>query len=85
MGRDEKYMIFGFLLLLISLVAFIWGIASGGWILIPPAVIVMFMGVLYVRIRQARVGRNRNDVTLFPSHAGRARTRGVKNSRTEDF
>jgi len=86
MGREEKYMLFGFVLLFIGVVAVIWGIVSGSWILLPPAAIVLFVGVLYVRIRHA--GRStHNGGAIFPTHAGRPRerTQGVKISRTQDF
>jgi len=85
MGREEKYMLFGFVLLFIGVIAVIWGIASGRWILFPPAATLLFMGVLYVRIRQA--GRSRSDGTMLPTHPGRprGRTQGVKISRTQDF
>jgi len=88
MGRDEKYMIFGFALLIVGLGALIWGIASGGWILIFPAVALMFLGMLYVRIKQAKDSRaksGRKETTLFPTHAGRPRGRGATASKTEDF
>jgi len=83
MGKNEKYMVFGFLLLLIGVVAVIWGIVTGGWILYLPATLLLFVGVLYVRIRQT--GSSRSGGMMLPSHAGRPRTRGVKVSRTEDF
>jgi len=83
MGREEKYMLFGFLLLLIGVVAVIWGIVTGGWILFLPGAPLLYVGVLYVRIRQPRASYSNS--TLFPTHAGRPRARGVKISRSEDF
>ena len=69
MRKEVYYRLLGLLHLLIGLFSASWGAFSRNWILLPPSALILFLGVLYMRIRKLR--SKQGGGILFPSHGVR--------------
>ena len=80
MRKEVIHRIFGAFLLIVGVCAALVGIFSGRYILLPPSALDIFVGILYLRIQQAK-SKEESTVTFFP-HSGKQKVRAKSLNKT---